>query len=137
MAKKAKSKGKNQAERGPEMEPIQREVLKEFVYFCVGDPRLTAWEANFINSMKLKIHMAKPMVTVNQANIIEEIKEKVNFRDANRTIPEVDLVVETADPDGYEMDADGFIIRPSEDDEFNRRGAEALDTEIQDQPLPR
>lgn len=55
------------------------ENLPGFVDFALGDPRLSVWEANFVNSMGLLAQAEWPTLTERQLAVVEQISEKLGF----------------------------------------------------------
>jgi hypothetical protein len=115
MAGKAGTRKRNRTKRVREQPPrdwitysqLEKERLRDFVYFALGDPKMTPFEANFINGMKLRLQFDPMYISRKQTAILEQIKEKLHYNN-----PESSDNVET---DYLDMEID----------EYGRSGIEA------------
>jgi hypothetical protein len=100
---------------------LDRDALKAFVDFSIGDPHLTAYEENFVNSMKQRLLNRTIFVSIKQAKIITQIKEKLHYNQPNVPLPPIDPdgIEPNNDPDGLSIDADGYPINREVIDQFD------------------
>lgn len=82
----------------------ERESLKEFIQFAKGDPRLTAWEANFVVSMQNFANEtpADWRLSEKRVRIIAEIRAKLEkpvVQDADEVEPDDTDPDEAPDPE--------------------------------------
>jgi hypothetical protein len=117
---KRKSKKKTVKTESPKKMPlsdIERQELKDFARFSIGDPHLTVFEENFVNRMKQISDYNKTYISEKQNKIIDQIKQKLHYDHPEDQLDPVDMdgVDEDNDPDGYDVDPDGFPIRRESD----------------------
>lgn len=104
--KQTRRKKEIQPDNRKPLSEVERQELKEFVYFSLGEERLSVWEANFVNHIKQLIHFDKVFISEKQWRVIGEIKEKLHYDRPDDPLPYIDT-------DGIEenIDEDGFVIR--------------------------
>jgi hypothetical protein len=79
--------------------------LKAFIFFALGDPELTAYEANFIARMRQLCDYQFLCLSEKQQVIIQQIKEKLRYKlpPFEVTLADTDDFVLEADDDGIEI----------------------------------
>jgi hypothetical protein len=70
--------------------------------FALGDPKLTPYEANFVNGIKQRLQFDPMYISKKQENIIDQIKEKLGYNS------EHGKVVEEQEPEEIDMEVDEF-----------------------------
>jgi len=91
---------------------IKRDRLREFVLFANGDPRLSAWEAGFANSMGYLANADHgPSLSEKQQAALLKIWDKLGFSLDTPPLP----LEEDVDVDGYPIgDFDGLLVAEGE-----------------------
>ncbi len=98
---------------------LDREALRAFVYYSIGDGHLSSWEENFLNTIKRLLQQPVVFVTKKQEAIISQIKEKLHYNKPDEPLPPIDPdgIVENTDPDGYSIDPDVYPIERANDEQ--------------------
>lgn len=88
------------------LDPSMVIELQNFVRFGLGDDHLTAWEENFLNTIKQLMRQDTVRLTFKQCDIIGEIKAKLHFDRPDDPLPPIDPdgLVENDDPDGWPLE---------------------------------
>jgi hypothetical protein len=77
----------------------EREWLRDFVRFAMGDPKLDSWEANFMLSVRAMTEPGGPLPSAKQTEIIQRIAAELGYG-------KTDNPASPAEDDG--PDADGY-----------------------------
>lgn len=96
MAAARKRPGSVKAE---DRDAARSRALVPFVDFALGDPRLSAWEANFVVSMSRLARGDGPGPSQRQLEVVTEISAKIGFGcEARQPVPsDLDEVEDGAD----------------------------------------
>jgi hypothetical protein len=82
---------------------LEKERLRDFIMFALGDPLLTPYEANFVNGLKHRLIFDPMYISKKQEAIIEQIKEKLHYN--KREVPQIRQDDDYVEP---EMEVDEF-----------------------------
>jgi hypothetical protein len=101
----------------PPLSSQEAQLLRDFVRFALGDGHLTAWEENFLNSLKHSLYRPSAWLSTRQRAIIEQLQDKLHHDRPDVPLPPIDPdgVEENHDPDGWPAAWQGES--PSEDEE--------------------
>jgi hypothetical protein len=101
--RKAKKKRPELVVAKPSLSPDETRSLRDFVYYALGDGHLTAWEENFLNSIKHLVHRQVVWLADKQQAIIRQLKDKLHYDRQDVPLPRIDPdgVYENDDPDGW------------------------------------
>ncbi len=97
----------------PPLSPEDMQSLRAFVRFAVGDGHLSAWEENFLNTIKNLLYQPAVWLSDKQQAVIQQLKDKLHYDRPHVPLPAID-------PDGIEDndDPDGWPVRRHVVDEF-------------------
>jgi len=97
------------------LSPEERQSLRDFVRFALGDGDLTAWEENFLNGMKQRLYRQAVWLTGKQQVVLQQLKDKLRYDRRHDPLPPID-------PDGVEAavdpDAERVVRDWLEDDQL-------------------
>jgi hypothetical protein len=112
--RKPNGKAPPPVEPSPQLSLDEMQSLREFVFYSLGDGHLTAWEENFLNSLKHQLYHQAVWLTDKQQAIIRQIKDKLHY-----DCPHIPLA--PIDPDGIEEndDPDGWPAARHQADHFD------------------
>ncbi len=102
----------------PPLLPHQVTELRGFIYYGIGDPHLTSWEENFLNSLKNLLCNTPVWLSDKRQAKIQELTDKLNYDRQDVSLPLIDPdgMEENDDPDGWPVVRDEMNLY--EDDEW-------------------
>jgi hypothetical protein len=118
---KRKSRKKGGAKRPPPgpppLSPDEKQLLRAFVRFGLGDGHLTPWEEKFLSDRHLELYGQIVWLTDKQQASLQQIKDKLNYDRQHIPLSPIDPdgVEENDDPDVWPVVT--AIADPFEDDE--------------------
>jgi hypothetical protein len=101
--RKSRGKKREPVVAQPSLSPDERQSLRVFVRWALGDGHLTGYEENFLNSMRYRLHRQAMWLTDKQQVIVQQIQDKLHYGRPDVPPPPIDPdgVEENDDPDGW------------------------------------
>jgi hypothetical protein len=87
--------------------PIENiDDLRAFIRWAQGDPHLSAWEENFLNSAKKRLRWDLVLFSPKAERKLAEIRAKLHYDQQHIPLPPIDPdgLVENDDPDGWPIE---------------------------------